>query len=172
MSDNRNKAKTRNTKGADDREALLAPAAQLCFALYSTSQAMTAAYRPFLDRMGITYPQYLVLLALWEQPGRSIRDLCELLQLGYGTLSPLVKRLTIAGLITADRSATDRRAVTLTPTAAGYRLKPASIEMIEAVTAAAGATNEEVQEMRALIVTLRDQLEIAAQTLARANVGA
>jgi DNA-binding MarR family transcriptional regulator len=85
----------------------------LCFALYSASRALTGFYRPPLDELGITYPQYLVLLALWERDGVAVRALAERLRLDYGTLSPLLKRLQAAGLITRERRAEDERSVTL-----------------------------------------------------------
>ncbi|MGZ4558219.1 MAG: MarR family winged helix-turn-helix transcriptional regulator, partial [Mycobacteriaceae bacterium] len=72
---------------------------QVCFALYSASRETTAAYRSMLDRLGVTYPQYLVLLVLWEQDGRGVHDICEALNLDTGTVSPLLKRLESMGLI-------------------------------------------------------------------------
>src|SRR5450432_3856858 len=90
----------------------------LCFALYSASRALTGFYRPQLDELGITYPQYLVLLALWERDGVAVRALAERLRLDYGTLSPLLKRLQAAGLITRERRAEDERSVSVALTAA------------------------------------------------------
>lgn len=82
---------------------------QTCFALYSTSRSFTAAYRPLLDSLGLTYPQYLVLLLLWEQDQASVNELGEALQLDSGTLSPLLKRMETAGLIRRHRAAEDER---------------------------------------------------------------
>ena len=80
---------------------------QLCFALYSTSLAMTKLYRPLLEPLGLTYPRYLVMLALWEQDELSVSDLGERLQIDSGTLSPLLKRLDAAELLTRRRDPAD-----------------------------------------------------------------
>ena len=81
----------------------------LCFALYSASRAMTAAYRPVLDELNLTYPQYLVLLVLWEEGRATVGRLGERLQLDSGTLSPLLKRLEANGFVRRERSSTDER---------------------------------------------------------------
>jgi DNA-binding MarR family transcriptional regulator len=95
---------------------------QLCFALYAASRAMTGCYRPGLDQVGLTYPQYLVMIVLWEHRTISVSELSERLQLSTGTLSPLLKRLESAGLLTRRRRTDDERLVQLTVTAAGMRL--------------------------------------------------
>ena len=95
----------------------------LCFALYSASRAMTAAYRPILTELNLTYPQYLVLLALWEERQATVGRLGERLQLDSGTLSPLLKRLEANGFIRRERSATDERLVEITLTPAGRLLE-------------------------------------------------
>ncbi|WP_435885421.1 MarR family winged helix-turn-helix transcriptional regulator [Streptomyces tauricus] len=96
---------------------------QLCFALYAASRAVTARYRPLLDELGLTYPQYLVMLALWEQDSISVRDLGNALQLESSTLSPLLKRLEANGLLRRERRAEDERSVALHLTEAGVRLQ-------------------------------------------------
>src|SRR3954469_22836175 len=83
----------------------------LCFALYAASRAVTAAYRPLLHDLGLTYPQYLVMVALWERGSMPVKDLGDALQLDYGTLTPLLKRLESAGLITRRRRLDDRGSV-------------------------------------------------------------
>ena len=95
---------------------------QLCFAMYSASRAATAAYRPMLDELGLTYPQYLVMLVLWEEQPRSVRELGEELGLDSGTLSPLLKRLEALGLVERRRSAADERRVEVFLTDAGTAL--------------------------------------------------
>ena len=80
---------------------------QVCFSLYSASRAATAVYRPLLEQLGLTYPQYLVLTVLWEDDGVTVRDLGRSLELDSGTLSPLLKRLEAAGLLQRRRSAAD-----------------------------------------------------------------
>jgi DNA-binding MarR family transcriptional regulator len=110
---------------------------QLCFALYAASRAVTARYRPMLDELGVTYPQYLVLMLLWEEDGQTVGQLGNRLALDSGTLSPLLKRLTAAGLVTRHRRADDERSVSVRLTEEGRALQgPAcaiSGQMIEAL---------------------------------------
>ena len=96
---------------------------QLCFALYSTSLAMTKLYQPLLKALGLTYPQYLVMLVLWESDGISVSELGERLFLDSGTLTPLLKRLQHAGLLQRQRSAADERRVQLVLSSAGQALR-------------------------------------------------
>lgn len=137
----------------------LALASQLCFALYSTSRSMTAAYRPFLERMGITYPQYLALLALWERPDVTMKELGEQLRLDYGTVSPLVARLTAHGLVESARSSTDGRAVTLRATAASADLRGQAVEMISAMLGGVDYSIEEAISLRREVNTLGERLD-------------
>ncbi|MFF5780364.1 MarR family winged helix-turn-helix transcriptional regulator [Streptomyces virginiae] len=96
---------------------------QLCFALYAASRAVTASYRPLLDQLGLTYPQYLVMLALWERDSLSVRDLGAALQLESSTLSPLLKRLEANGLVLRERRVDDERSVAVRLTEAGAALQ-------------------------------------------------
>ncbi|MFJ3927495.1 MarR family winged helix-turn-helix transcriptional regulator [Streptomyces sp. NPDC090022] len=96
---------------------------QLCFALYAASRAVTARYRPLLDALGLTYPQYLVMLALWERDPLSVRELGTALQLESSTLSPLLKRLEANGLVLRERRADDERSVAVRLTEAGAALR-------------------------------------------------
>jgi len=102
---------------------------QLCLSLYSATHALTRAYRPLLDPLGLTYPQYLMMLALWEQDGVSVTDLCERTRLDTGTVTPLLKRLAEKGLVVRGRSEEDerRRVITLTPE--GRSLRDAAEEV-------------------------------------------
>ncbi len=84
---------------------------QLCFSLYSTSMAVTRAYKPVLDELGLTYPQYLVLLVLWDADGRTVGQIAERLALESSTVTPLVKRLELSGLVARRRDAGDERRV-------------------------------------------------------------
>ncbi|MFQ6394252.1 MarR family winged helix-turn-helix transcriptional regulator [Nocardia sp. KC 131] len=145
------------TSGGTDHD-LLSLAAQLCFALYSTSRSMTAAYRPFLDAMGVTYPQYLALLALWERPAITMKELGEQLRLDYGTVSPLIQRLQAHGLVESIRSTHDRRAVELRATDAGRALQHQAREMIESVLNAVDYPLETV-------IALRDQVNALGERL-------
>ncbi|QDC36438.1 MarR family winged helix-turn-helix transcriptional regulator [Sphingobium fuliginis] len=96
---------------------------QLCFSLYAASMAIGRAYKPMLDRLGITYPQYLVLHALWEQDGRTIGQIAERLSLESSTVTPLVKRLEAAGFLTRARSTTDERRVDVRLTKRGAAMR-------------------------------------------------
>jgi DNA-binding MarR family transcriptional regulator len=96
---------------------------QLCFALYAASRSVTGIYRPLLDPLGLTYPQYLVMLVLWEQDGLTVRELGQRLQLDSGTLTPLLKRLQIAGLVSRQRRKEDEREVDIRLTEAGLALR-------------------------------------------------
>jgi DNA-binding MarR family transcriptional regulator len=120
----------------------------LCFALYSASRALTGFYRPLLDELGITYPQYLVLLALWERDRVPVGALAERLRLDYGTLSPLLKRLQAAGLITRERRADDERSVTISLTEAGRALHARADCIPEEVFAATGLDAESFEGLR------------------------
>ena len=121
---------------------------QLCFALYTAQRTVTAAYRPLLDELGITYPQYLVLLVLWEDGPCSVSYLGERLQLDSGTLSPLLKRLEVVGLVARRRSADDERRVEVSLTEAGTRLEERAACVPERLLAGFGASEAELAELR------------------------
>ena len=96
---------------------------QLCFSLYRASRALTARYRPMLEELGVTYPQYLVLMALWEADDQTVRELSDRLDLDSGTMSPMLKRLAALGFLTRERSAVDERLVRIRLTEAGRALE-------------------------------------------------
>ena len=96
---------------------------QLCFALYSASGLMTKLYRPLLDPLGLTYPQYIAMLVIWEKAPRTVGELGEALGLDSATLTPLLKRLEAGGLVTRRRDAADERRVLVEPTANGQALR-------------------------------------------------
>ena len=102
---------------------------QVCFALYSASRATTAAYRPLLDKLGVTYPQYLVLLVLWERDGQGVKDIGAALDLDTGTLSPLLKRLEGLGFIERRRLSTDERRVEIHLTETGSALRTQALDI-------------------------------------------
>ena len=102
---------------------LLALDRQVCFALATASRSVIGVYRPFLEPLGLTHPQYLVMLALWESSPRTVRDIGETLLLEPATVSPLLKRLEVAGLVTRERNAHDERSLDVTLTAAGVALR-------------------------------------------------
>jgi DNA-binding MarR family transcriptional regulator len=134
----------------------------LCFALYSASHALTGFYRPLLDELGITYPQYLVLLALWERDGVAVGALADCVRLDYGTLSPLLKRLQAAGLITRQRRADDERSVTVSLTDTGRSLRARADCIPAEVFAATGLDAESFEELRETLQQLTAAVSAAS----------
>lgn len=124
---------------------------QMCFALYSASRAVTGLYRPILAKLGLTYPQYLVLLALWERDGISVKDLGSSLQLDYGTLTPLLKRLEANGLLRRERRPDDERAVRLTLTDQGAALRERARAVPALIGDAMSLEPEELDRTRAAL---------------------
>jgi DNA-binding MarR family transcriptional regulator len=120
---------------------------QVCFALYSASRAATAVYRPVLDELGLTYPQYLVMLVLWENEPRGVKELGEELGLDSGTLSPLLKRLESLGLVERRRSGEDERRVAIHLTTAGRQLSEKASAIPKRLAEAAGLTPEELDQL-------------------------
>ncbi|MDZ4270614.1 MAG: MarR family transcriptional regulator [Mycobacterium sp.] len=130
----------------------------LCFALYSASRAMTAAYRPLLAELGITYPQYLVLLVLHEEGRVSVGHLGERLRLDSGTLSPLLKRLEAGGIVIRERRADDERQVEVALTEEGRRLQHKAQCIPEKLFPLTGLTVEQVVDLRTAITALTGAL--------------
>ncbi|ALR10723.1 MarR family transcriptional regulator [Mycobacteroides saopaulense] len=131
---------------------------QLCFALYSASRAMTAAYRPLLTELNLTYPQYLVLLVLWEEGRVTVGRLGERLRLDSGTLSPLLKRLEANGFISRERSASDERLVEVTLSPAGRRLERKAQCIPEQLGLSTGISEREAADLRDAVHKLTDAL--------------
>lgn len=131
---------------------------QLCFALHTASRTMTATYRPLLARLGITYPQYLVMMALWEDGPSSVGHLCERLHLNSGTLSPLLKRLEAAGYVTRRRSASDERCVEITPTPAGAGLRQRAICVPEQMLAATGMSLNDAMGLKDVLLQMTEAI--------------
>ncbi len=122
---------------------------QLCFALYAASRAMTARYRPLLDAVGLTYPQYLVMMLLWEEDNQTVGQLGARLSLDSGTLSPLLKRLTTAGLVTRHRRVEDERSVAIALTDAGRALRDKAGAISEEIICALDLDREEFADLKA-----------------------
>jgi MarR family transcriptional regulator, organic hydroperoxide resistance regulator len=131
---------------------------QLCFALYSASLAMTKLYKPLLDELGLTYPQYLVMLVLWESDGPMVSELGQRLSLDSGTLTPLLKRLEAAGLVNRLRAVQDERRVHIHLTAAGRKLKARAAKVPGCVLAASQCSLAELLQLTAQIRKLRERL--------------
>lgn len=132
---------------------------QLCFALYASSLAMTKLYKPLLAPLGLTYPQYLVMLVLWERDDRAVHELGELLQLDSGTLTPLLKRLEASGLVSRQRDQTDERRVRIRLSEAGHALRKAASDIPVAVMCQVGGELDAVVELRERLHELRRQLQ-------------
>ncbi|MFF3325299.1 MarR family winged helix-turn-helix transcriptional regulator [Streptomyces sp. NPDC002889] len=131
---------------------------QLCFALYSASRAVTAAYRPVLAELGLTYPQYLVMLAVWERGPVPMKELGAVLGLDYGTLSPLLKRLEAAGLLLRERQAEDERLVTVEATGKGRALKERAEGVPGSMGRIYGLTAGDAEQLRDRLRALTDRL--------------
>ncbi|MDN3482049.1 MarR family transcriptional regulator [Arthrobacter sp. APC 3897] len=135
---------------------------QVCFSLYTASRAATAVYRPLLEELGLTYPQYLVLMVLWEEDGRSVRELGQALELDSGTLSPLLKRLEAAGLLRRTRSAMDERRVEVYLTGNGRALQEKALPLPQRVAEAAGLEPEELRTLQQTLAKVTRALRDAA----------
>jgi MarR family transcriptional regulator, organic hydroperoxide resistance regulator len=131
---------------------------QLCFALYSSSLLMTKLYKPLLAEIGLTYPQYLVMLSLWEEDGVTVSRLGERLYLDSGTLTPLLKRLEKAGLVTRERNEKDERQVLVRLTAEGKALKRQAAGIPKKVAIASGLSLDEILNLRKRLKKLRGTL--------------
>ncbi|MBL0091112.1 MAG: MarR family transcriptional regulator [Piscinibacter sp.] len=131
---------------------------QVCFALYSASLAMTKLYKPLLDALGLTYPQYLVLLVLWERDGLAVNELGERLFLDSGTLTPLLKRMEAAGWLIRERASDDERRVLVSLTADGQALKRRAQSVPRALAAATGCSADELVALTQRLQQLRTQL--------------
>ncbi|MGH3715585.1 MAG: MarR family winged helix-turn-helix transcriptional regulator [Micromonosporaceae bacterium] len=127
---------------------------QVCFALYAASRAVTHLYRPVLDALGLTYPQYLVLLVLWERGPTTVKELGTALSLDSGTLSPLLKRLESAGLVRRSRRADDERSVRVELTDAGSALRERAEHVPGKIAAATGLELAELDALRRRLTEL------------------
>lgn len=135
---------------------------QLCFAVYSTSHAFTRVYKPLLDALGLTYPQYLVMIILWEQDGQTVGAVGERLFLESSTLTPLLKRLEAAGLVERRRSLEDQRQVRLNLTEAGQALQTQAQSVPPCILSATGLDLPELAALKAEIIRLRASLAAAS----------
>jgi MarR family transcriptional regulator, organic hydroperoxide resistance regulator len=137
---------------------MLALENQFCFALYSASHAMTKTYKPMLDRLGLTYPQYLVMLVLWEQDAILVKDIGARLFLDSGTLTPLLKRLEANGLVSRNRDPHDERQVRIVLSAEGRALRAKAQEIPKQVLCASGQQLSELSRIRGELARVRDDL--------------
>ena len=131
---------------------------QLCFALYSTSLAMTKVYKPLLDELGLTYPQYLAMLVLWERDGLMVSELGDKLYLDSGTLTPLLKRLETSGYISRIRALEDERRVYITLTSSGRKLKTRAAKIPGCILSASQCSVPELMNLTSQVQALRKKL--------------
>lgn len=134
---------------------------QLCFALYSASLSMTRLYKPLLDELALTYPQYLVMLALWEADGVTVSDLGTRLSLDSGTLTPLLKRLEATGYVSRMRDVADERRVLIRLTAEGRALRARAVQVPQCLLAASQCSLEELSQLTRQLQALRDRVSAA-----------
>ncbi|MGH3434240.1 MAG: MarR family winged helix-turn-helix transcriptional regulator [Thermocrispum sp.] len=142
---------------------------QVCFALYKASRTMTQLYRPMLDGLGLTYSQYLVMLVLWERSPVGMKDLGAELDLDSGTLSPVLKRLKAAGLVTSARRADDERSVEISLTSAGRLLRTRAEPIPRKIACATQLQDEELIALRSTLVALIDSMKESQPAPAQAH---
>lgn len=142
----------------DDDVDLLSLDNQLCFSLYAAAHAIKKAYRPLLDELGLTYPQYLVLIVLWKTDSLKVSDIGSQLSLDSGTLTPVLKRLEVAGLVTRMRRAHDEREVEISLTPAGRTLRESAVGVRCRIVKQLGMDEAE-------IAALRGELDAVISTL-------
>ncbi len=135
---------------------------QLCFAVYSTSLAMTRLYKPMLEKLDLTYSRYLVMLALWERDGIMVSELGTQLSLDSGTLTPLLKRLESIGHVSRLRDVADERRVRVTLTPSGRALKSQAAGLPACILAASQCSIDELSTLTRQLQELRDRLKAAA----------
>ena len=134
---------------------------QLCFSVYAAAHAFNRFYKPLLEPLGLTYPQYLVLLTLWEQEGLPLKAIGARLGLDSGTLTPLLRRMETAGLVTRSRDSEDERVVRINLTPRGRRLHTKAETFPEKIGRAAQCSATELTALRKLLFALREDLDAA-----------
>ncbi|AZE50146.1 Organic hydroperoxide resistance transcriptional regulator [Pseudomonas chlororaphis] len=132
---------------------------QLCFALHSTSLLMTKVYKPLLQELGLTYPQYLAMMVLWEQDGLTVGEISSRLLTDPGSLTPLLKRLEAEGLLSRTRSREDERVVIIELTEQGRALYDRARDIPQCILGASGLTLEQLRKLQADLLNLRGHLQ-------------
>ncbi|MFY2556815.1 MarR family winged helix-turn-helix transcriptional regulator [Corallococcus terminator] len=131
---------------------------QLCFTLYSTVHLLNRTYRPLLEKLGLTYPQYLAMMVLWEEDDVTVKALGERLLLDSGTLTPLLKRLEAAGLVKRERDVLDERQVRIRLTTTGRALRSKAECVPVSILEASGTSLEELRDVKARVLAIREAL--------------
>ncbi|MCJ8206532.1 MarR family transcriptional regulator [Pseudomonas sp. RGM2987] len=132
---------------------------QVCFALHSTSLLMTKVYKPLLQALGLTYPQYLAMMVLWETDGLTVGEISTRLLTDPGSLTPLLKRLEAEGLLSRTRSREDERVVIVELTAKGRALREKALDIPQCILAASGQTLEQLKKLQEDLQALRGNLQ-------------
>jgi len=146
------------TKPLDTCESLLLDN-QLCFALHSTSLLMTKVYKPLLQALGLTYPQYLAMMVLWEEDGLTVGEISHRLLTDPGSLTPLLKRLEAEGLLSRTRSREDERVVVVELTEAGRALRKQAMDVPQCILGASGMNIEQLRKLQGDLLELRNNLQ-------------
>ncbi|MXP26030.1 MarR family transcriptional regulator [Altererythrobacter indicus] len=139
----------------EDRESMLQLEQQMCFPIYASANAIVKTYRPLLEPLGITYPQYLVMMVLWEETPISVGDIGRKLLLDSGTLTPLLKRLAAAGFVFRERDPSDERRVLIELTDKGHALKTEARDVPSSIIASAELSDHERDDLKEAVTTLR-----------------
>lgn len=132
---------------------------QLCFTLYAASRAVTQMYRPLLDELDLTYPQYLVMLVLWERDGLTVNEIGDLLQLDSGTLTPLLKKLEARGILNRERDKGDERRVIITLLPEGRKLKKKALKIPEMLLCRSGLSVTDFKNLKGNINSLIEKMK-------------
>jgi DNA-binding MarR family transcriptional regulator len=149
------------TKHTNSEDSLPDVHGMLCFSLYSAGHAFTQLYRPMLDKLGLTYPQYLVMVTLWNQDGRTVKELSGILFLESSTLTPLLKRLETAWLITRTRNPKDEREVLIHLTEKGEALKSETSTITRCIVDTLGMDADIIADIKASVDKIRDKIHRA-----------
>ena len=134
---------------------------QLCFALHSTSLLMTKVYKPLLQALGLTYPQYLAMMVLWEEDGLTVGEISNRLLTDPGSLTPLLKRLEAEGLLSRTRSREDERVVVVELTDAGRALRDKAMDIPQCILGASGMDIEQLRKLQGDLLALRKNLQVS-----------
>ncbi len=146
-----------------DRTSVFRLEDHLCFAVYAANHAFTAAYKPLLEPLGLTYPQYAVLLVLWERDGLNVKEIGARLHLDSGTLTPLLKRMEGAGLVRRERDAADERNLRVLLTEAGRGLQGEAVRIREHLGCALGESEEAIGALRTSLAAMTPRLRASAR---------
>lgn len=144
---------------SDTETSLTDVSGMLCFSLYSAGHAFTQLYRPLLDKLALTYPQYLVMVTLWHRDGQTVKELGKTLFLDSSTLTPLLKRLEAAGLVTRTRNRSDEREVLIHLTEKGGALRSHAADIMRCIEEAVGLDAETVRAIKESVDTIRDKIQ-------------